>query len=101
MFGDRFINILYDLQSFGASEAESREKLADGSIHFPAPPVNAGFDTVLYSGTTYPDILKLKLEMDFYSPYSHIEFRGNRRFGTISHPRLGLRQTLRKTHRKS
>ncbi|KGK21516.1 hypothetical protein DC58_16240 [Vibrio navarrensis] len=76
MFGDRFINILYDLQSFGASEAESREKLADGSIHFPAPPVNAGFDTVLYSGTTYPDILKLKLGMDFYSPYSHIEFRG-------------------------
>lgn len=76
IFGDRFINILYDLQSFGVSEAESREKLANGSIRFPAPPVNAGYDTVLYSGTTPPDILKLKLGMDFYSPYSHVEFKG-------------------------
>ncbi|NAZ48128.1 DNA-binding response regulator [Vibrio toranzoniae] len=76
IFGDSFHNIIYDLQSFGYSSAESREKLPSGDIRFPASPFTSTSDVLLYSGTTHLSILKMRLGIDFYSPYDNYEFKG-------------------------
>lgn len=76
IFGESFHNIIYDLQAFGYSMAESREKLPNGDIHFPAPPFTSDSDVLLYSGTTHLSILKMRLGIDFYSPYDNYEFKG-------------------------
>lgn len=76
IFGESFHNIIYDLQAFGYSMAESREKLPNGDIHFPAPPFTSDSDVLLYSGTTHLSILKMRLGIDFYSPYENYEFKG-------------------------
>ncbi|MFA0626828.1 helix-turn-helix domain-containing protein [Vibrio sp. 10N.222.49.A3] len=76
IFGESFHNIIYDLQAFGYSMAESREKLPNGDIHFPAPPFTSDSDVLLYSGTTHLSILKMRLGIDFYSPYETYEFKG-------------------------
>ncbi|WP_261894929.1 helix-turn-helix transcriptional regulator [Vibrio cyclitrophicus] len=76
IFGDSFHNIIYDLQAFGYSSAESREKLPNGDIRFPASPFTSTSDVLLYSGTTHLSILKMRLGIDFYSPYDNYEFKG-------------------------
>ncbi|CAK1794518.1 DNA-binding response regulator [Vibrio crassostreae] len=76
IFGDSFHNIIYDLQAFGYSSAESREKLPSGDIRFPASPFTSTSDVLLYSGTTHLSILKMRLGIDFYSPYDNYEFKG-------------------------
>ena len=76
IFGDSFHNIIYDLQAFGDSSAESREKLPNGDIRFPASPLTSTSDVLLYSGTSHLSILKMRLGIDFYSPYDNYEFKG-------------------------
>lgn len=76
LFGESFHNIIYDLQAFGSSSAESREKLPNGDIRFPASPFTSGSNVLLYSGTTHLSILKMRLGIDFYSPYDNYEFKG-------------------------
>lgn len=76
IFGDSFHNIIYDLQAFGYSNAESREKLPNGDIRFPASPFTSTSDVLLYSGTIHLSILKMRLGIDFYSPYDNYEFKG-------------------------
>lgn len=76
IYGDSFHNIIYDLQAFGYSSADSREKLSNDEIRFPASPFTSASDVLLYSGTTHPAILKMRLGVDFYSPYANYEFKG-------------------------
>ena len=76
IFGDSFHNIIYVLQAFGDSSAESREKLPNGDIRFPASPLTSTSDVLLYSATTHLSILKMRLGIDFYSPYDNYEFKG-------------------------
>jgi hypothetical protein len=76
IFGYSFHNIIYDLQAFGHSSAESREKLPNGDIRFPASPFTSTSDVLLYSGTTHLSILKMRLGINFYSPYDNYEFKG-------------------------
>lgn len=76
LFGDSFRNIIYDLQAFGYSSAESREKLPNDDIRFPASPFTSESNVLLYSGTTHLSILKMRLGIEFHSPYDNYEFRG-------------------------
>ncbi|OCH13153.1 hypothetical protein A6E05_08455 [Aliivibrio sp. 1S165] len=76
LFGDSFHNIIYDLQAFGYSSAESREKLPNGDIRFPASPFTSESHVLLYSGTTHLSILKMRLGIEFHSPYDNYEFKG-------------------------
>lgn len=74
-FGDDFRNIAYDLTAFNHSPLDAREKL-NGDLQFPATPFLANNDVLLYSGTTDPRILNMRLGLDFTNPYEHYYFKG-------------------------
>lgn len=75
-FGNDFNNIIYDLTAFANSPLDAREKTEYGDLRFPATPLTAGCDVLLYSGTTDARILQMRLGLDFHNPYEHYHFKG-------------------------
>lgn len=72
--GDDFRFLGYDLQQFGRSPYESRERCADGTIAFAAPPY-VGCDLVVYSGTGHPEFVEYRLGRKISNPFAGHVFK--------------------------
>ncbi len=73
-FGEDYRYIGQDLVAFGGSSLDSREKSEQGDLLFSAPPL-LDFKVLLYSGTTDPKILEMRLGVPFHNPYEHARFK--------------------------
>jgi hypothetical protein len=71
--GERFRFLAHDLQQFGRSPLESRERHADGDLGFAAPPA-AGGDFAVFSGTARPEFLRFRLGQEVASPFADHRF---------------------------
>ena len=74
LYGDDFRFLGYDLQQFGLSPVESRERCADGSIAFAAPPY-VGCNLVVYSGTGHPEFVEYRLGRKVLNPFAGLIFK--------------------------
>ena len=86
----RFRFLGHDLQQFGRSPLESRERHANGDLSFAAPPAVRG-DVAIFSGTALPEFLRFRLGRDLACPFAGYRFGhpGTRWFNIAS--RLGMR----------
>ena len=86
----RFRFLGHDLQQFGRSPLESRERHANGDLSFAAPPAVRG-DVAIFSGTALPEFLRFRLGRDLACPFAGYQFGhpGTRWFNIAS--RLGMR----------
>ena len=72
-FGGKFRFLGYDLQQFGLSPIESRERSSSGDISFAALPY-LGCDFIIYSGTAHPRFLTFRLGQTFATPFLEYQF---------------------------
>ena len=88
--GARFRFLGHDLQQFGRSPLESRERHANGDLSFAAPPAVRG-DFAIFSGTALPEFLRFRLGRDLACPFAGYRFGhpGTRWYNIAS--RLGMR----------
>jgi hypothetical protein len=88
--GKRFRFLAYELQQFGRSPLESRERHASGDLSFAAPPAIDG-DFVVFSGTALPEFLRFRLGRELASPFAGHRFDhpGTRWYNIAS--RVGMR----------
>ena len=86
----RFRFLGHDLQQFGRSPLESRERHANGDLSFAAPPAVRG-DVAIFSGTALPEFLRFRLGRDLACPFAGYRFGhpGTRWYNIAS--RLGMR----------
>ena len=86
----RFRFLGHDLQQFGRSPLESRERHANGDLSFAAPPAVRG-DVAIFSGTALPEFLRFRLGRDLACPFAGYQFGhpGTRWYNIAS--RLGMR----------
>jgi len=86
----RFRFLGHDLQQFGRSPLDSRERHANGDLSFAAPPAVRG-DVAIFSGTALPEFLRFRLGRDLACPFVGYRFGhpGTRWFNIAS--RLGMR----------
>ena len=71
--GGRFRFLAGDLERFGRSSVESRERHPDGSLGYAAPPALPG-DFAIFSGTTSPEFLRFRLGRDLADPFADHRF---------------------------
>jgi hypothetical protein len=72
-YGDVFCDFLYKLQGFHRSPIATREIHEDGSISFAlVPRINA--DTIFFSATADPDLLKHRMGVGFGDPFREYQF---------------------------
>ena len=69
----RFRFLGHDLQQFGRSPLESRERHANGDLSFAAPPAVRG-DVAIFSGTALPEFLRFRLGRDLACPFAGYRF---------------------------
>ena len=69
----RFRFLGHDLQQFGRSPLESRERHANGDLSFAAPPAVRG-DFALFSGTAVPEFVRFRLGRDLACPFAGYRF---------------------------
>jgi hypothetical protein len=88
--GARFRFLGHDLQQFGRSPLDSRERHANGDLSFAAPPAVRG-DVAIFSGTALPEFLRFRLGRDLACPFAGYRFGhpGTRWYNLAS--RLGMR----------
>ncbi len=88
--GEQFRFLGHDLQQFGRSPLESRERHANGDLSFAAPPAVRG-DIAIFSGTALPEFLRFRLGRDLACPFAGYRFGhpGTRWYNIAS--RLGMR----------
>jgi hypothetical protein len=91
LYGQAFKFLAYDLQEFGRSSLDSRERDAAGNLHFAARPY-VGWDFIIYSGTAHPELAAFRLGQDFASPFDGYRFEhpGTSWYNIAS--RLGVRR---------
>ena len=88
--GRRFRFLGHDLQRFGRSPLESRERHANGDLGFAAPPAIGG-DFAVFSGTALPEFLRFRLGRELASPFADHRFdHPETRWYNIA-SRLGMR----------
>ena len=73
-YGREFRYLGYDLEAFGASPPESRERTRDGGVRFAAPPW-IGSDVIIFSGTARPEFLAFRLGQDLPVPFTGLRVR--------------------------
>jgi hypothetical protein len=88
--GEQFRFIAYDLQQFGRSPLESRERHTNGDLSFAAPPA-IGWDFAVFSGTALPKFLRFRLGQELANPFAGHRFDhpGTRWYNIAS--RIGMR----------
>jgi len=95
VYGAAFKFLGYDLQQFGSSPLESREKSACGDVSFVALP-RVDYDFIVYSGTAKPGLLQYRLRETIGTPFLDYSFEHpeTRWYNLTS--RLGARSHFRK-----
>jgi hypothetical protein len=73
LYHEQFKFLAYDLQEFGRSPLDSRERDAAGNLSFAARPY-MGWDFIIYSGTAHPELAAFRLGQDFASPFDGYRF---------------------------
>ncbi len=71
--GERFRFLASDLQNFGRSPLESRERHTNGDLSFAVPPA-IGADFAIFSGTALPEVLRFRLGQELASPFAGYRF---------------------------
>ena len=73
-YGLEFSFLAYDLQQFGQSPIDSREKDGSGNLLFAAPPF-LNCDFTIYTGTAHPEFSRFRLGQDLESPFQDYRFQ--------------------------
>jgi hypothetical protein len=72
-FGNSFQFLMYELQAFGWSPRESRERLHNDDIRFASSPFIGGeVDLVLYSATCIPEFARFRLGVELAQPFKDV-----------------------------
>jgi len=91
LYGNDFRFLAYDLQQFGTSPVESRERCSDGNIAFASPPY-VGCDLIVYSGTGHPEFVEYRLGRKISNPFAEYVFKHQNTTWFNIASRLGARK---------